>query len=50
VALPFAVRVKGSGENLTYRVDPLPWDQAKGTMSSLAGKMKDLVSGCREAL
>jgi len=50
VALPFAVRVKGSGENLTYRVDPSPWDQAKGTISSFAGKMKNLVSGCREVL
>jgi len=49
-ALPFAVRVRGSGNDLTYRVDPAPWDQAKGTMSALAGKMKDLVSGCREAL
>jgi hypothetical protein len=46
--LPFAVRIQGTMKHATFRVDPSPWDQAKGTFSSLAGEMKNLVRGCRK--
>lgn len=48
-ALPFAVRISGTAKDPVYRVDPSPWDQAKGTITDFAGKMKNLVMGCRES-
>lgn len=46
-ALPFAVRVSGTAQAPVYRVDASPWDQAKGTITAFAGRMKNLVTGCR---
>ncbi|BFU96520.1 MAG: protein of unknown function [Nitrospira sp.] len=48
-ALPFAVRISGTAKVPVYRVDPSPWGQAKGTITDFAGKMKNLVMGCRES-
>jgi len=48
-ALPFAVRVSGTIKAPVYRVDSSPWDQAKGTITGFAGRMKNLVMGCRES-
>lgn len=48
-ALPFAVRVSGTPKAPVFSVDTSPWDQAKGTITGFAGRMKNLVMGCREA-
>jgi len=48
-ALPFAVRVSGTPKAPVFRVDTSPWDQAKGTITGFAGRMKNLVMGCRES-
>jgi hypothetical protein len=48
-ALPFAVRIGGTTKAPTYRLDSSAWGQAKGTVTGFAGKMKNLVMGCRES-
>ena len=47
-ALPFAVRVNGSMNNLTFNPDTAAWHHAKGGITSLADTMKNLLRGCRE--
>lgn len=47
-ALPFAVRIKGFTESLTFSADTAAWHQAKGGITSLAHTMKNLLRGCRE--
>jgi hypothetical protein len=47
-ALPFAVRVSGSKENLTFSPDTAAWHNAKGGVTSLKDTMKNLLLGCRE--
>jgi hypothetical protein len=47
-ALPFAVRVKGSTEHLTFSADTAAWNYVTGGLTSLADPMKALLRGCRE--
>ena len=47
-ALPFAVRIKGPTEDLSYSIETAAWDYTKGAITSLADTMKHLLRGCRE--